>query len=210
MGLFSQKAPATRHEVLERAGAARAAGKRDKAIAIYGDWLVQHPDDHEVHAKVAPLHDRPEIAWGHYSVAAEGYVAKGFVDRAVAVLKQAVQAAPHLVAAWLRIAELHVVQQRVGEAVQTLRVARAHHVRRKHRAAAARILAAWHALDAADTDVVVDLARVRRRLGDVDGALAVLAAHLARVDGRARRRVRWAMFAARPTPRALWRWLRNP
>jgi tetratricopeptide (TPR) repeat protein len=213
MGLFSRtKAPATRGEMLDLAARARGKGDRAQAVAVYGAWLEAHPDDHEVHGKVAPLHlelKQRNHAWGHFDAAAEGYARAGFYDKALAIWKQAVEAEPERVDGWERAADMHVLRGRRAEAIATLDGARALYRGRKRRALAARVLAKRLALDPAHTPTVLDLAAVRRKLGETDAAVQLLAAHLAVVDAGARRRVLAALFFARPTPAALWRWARG-
>ena len=57
-------------------------------------------------------------------------------------------------------------------------------------------------------DTTLDLARVRRRAGQRDEATRLLQGIAARNHGRTLRRIRGAQLRLRPTPAALWRWVR--
>jgi tetratricopeptide (TPR) repeat protein len=193
---------------------ARGRGDRKEALARYREILQSAPDDFEVHGKLAQLlAESGDLAAASMSfhAGAEGYHKRGFTDRAIALLKQAVEHNRSDVDAWLRIAELTVVRKRLKEAAKILADARA--VFRKNKrgslASAARILDAALTLERDRVDLAIDRARVAKKMGQRSYGILLLTDLCARVDVRTRKRLRRALFGLRKTPASFWRWLTN-
>ena len=201
-----------RRRLVEEAAEARGKGKRKRAIELYRELLTLAPDDCEVHGKLAQLLAEGgdiEAASQSFRAGALGYHEKGFTDRAIALLKQAVVHAPLDVEAWLSISAMYVVRDKHKDAHKALDEARPHFTKRDHLSASARILDAHLRLEPRRVDLAVDRARVAKRQGQRGYGILLLTDLLAAVEATDRKRLRRALFWLRPTPASLWRWLRN-
>ncbi|MGC4114770.1 MAG: tetratricopeptide repeat protein [Myxococcales bacterium] len=209
MGLFS-KQPVGRQERLAAAGRARAAGHTKKAIAEYRRALAEQPDDPTAHAKLAPLlakvGDYPE-AWGEFVAAGERWFEQGFVEKALAIYLQATEALPWHPKAWKAAARMMLDKGRRADAFKLLLHGRAFMARRSQRPEAIELLSVAVQIDDSDFEVMLDLARLYRKVGRKDDAQAVLGKLAERVEGPPLRRVRREYFALGPSVRTAWRWL---
>lgn len=210
MLLFAAKdRPVDRFKSLETAAKARSRGNRKRAIAEYRRILKAQPEDHEVHGKLAPLlveNREPEAAWASYLAAGEGYFAKGFVDKAIAMFKLAVSQLPGQVEAWERVADLYLERGRRADALKALRDARFVYRGRAERPKALRVMRRVLDIEPDRFDAKLDVAWLLAKTGEREEAGAMLDGLLPETVGRERRQVRRALFFLRPTPASLWRW----
>lgn len=188
---------------------ARARGRLEAAAAAYQRALAEHGPDPRVHGKLAPvlvlLKDRAGAA-ASFRSAAEGHLAAGFLDRALAVYVQARQALPLDAEFHSEAARIHLLRGRRADAAAALaRGGRT--LGRSDPAAATEMLRGALALQPANLDAVLALAPLLRRERRVAEALALLAEVEPGARGRALRRVRWATFRLAPGVRAGWRFL---
>ena len=108
--MFGKKRPYNRSEVMARAEAARARGRKKKAISEFRKILAEDPADLTVHQKLAPLLAQTglmEDARKSFNAAAEGHLKQGFADRAIAVYAHAVTFFPRDEKLWNELARLH-------------------------------------------------------------------------------------------------------
>lgn len=210
MLLFPAKdAPVDRFKALETAAKARSRGNKKRAIAEYRRLLGAHPDDHEVHGKLAPLlveNKEPKAAWESYKKAGDGYYAKGFVDKAIAMFKQAVSQLPWEVGAWERVTDLYLERGRKADALKTLHDARFTFRGRADREKALRVMLRLLEIEPGRFDAELDLAWLLKKTGRKAEARARLEGLLEGRQGGERRQVRRALFFLSPTPGALFRW----
>jgi tetratricopeptide (TPR) repeat protein len=204
-----RRAPKTRNEFVAAGDRARARGRLDAAAAAYRRALAEHGPDPRVHGKLAPvlllLHDRAGAA-ASFRSAAEGHLESGFVDRALAVYRQARQALPLEPEFHSEAARIHLLRGRRAEAAAALaQGGRA--LARRDPAAATELLRGALALQPSNLEVVVALAPLLRRQGGSAEALALLAPLEREARGPELRRVRWAIFRVAPGLRTGWRWL---
>src|SRR5690348_11768142 len=97
MGTAAAAATFDKKSAVAQAAEARGKGDRKKAIALYRDVLAHDPADHEVHGRLAQLlAESGDLAQASASfrLGADGYHKVGFTDRAIALLKQAVEHVP--------------------------------------------------------------------------------------------------------------------
>jgi tetratricopeptide (TPR) repeat protein len=212
MGTAAAATTFDKKSAVAQAAEARGKGDRKKAIALYRDVLAHDPSDHEVHGRLAQLlaesGDLAQAA-ASFRLGADGYHKVGFTDRAIALLKQAVEHVPDDVDAWLSIASFNVERERKKEADKVLADARTRFVRKRDLAAASRLLDARLKLDGKNVAVAIDRARVAKRMGQRGFGVLLLEDVLSLVDQRERRRLRRALFSLQPTPASLWRFLVN-
>jgi tetratricopeptide (TPR) repeat protein len=208
--LFSRK-PMTRAETIAAADRARARGRVKRAVSLYAEALKEKPDDPTVNARVAPLLARVGDADGGaraYRRAVEAHLKAGFVDRAAAVLAAAVGTFPLDAGFRAEAARLNVQRGRRQDAVNGL-VDGGRALRRARRLdASASLLRRALEIEPLHLEATLALAPVLASTGAGDEARALLARLDQATRGRALARVRWAAFRLRPTPGALWRWLR--
>jgi Tfp pilus assembly protein PilF len=210
VAFWSRKA-FSRAEVLAAADSARARGRRRKAIAGYRQVLAHDPADVAVHGKLAPLlaqAGRQSEALRSFRAAAEGQRKAGFLDKAVAVYLQASALLPYESTLWERIAALHVERQRRADAVTALVKGGRACAQGGQRADGVRLLRQAVELEPWHPDATFSLARLLARTGERQEAWALLEGLAGRLRGQGLRRVRAAQFWLRPTPAALWRWVR--
>lgn len=210
--MFGKKKPYNRSEVLARAEAARARGRRKKAIAEYQKILAEDPADVAVHQKVAPLLAQAgevEAARKSFNAAAEGHLKQGFADRAIAVYTQAASFFPTDEHLWNEAARLHRERARKADAVRIYFNAHVHFRGRKQREVAVRFLRSALELEPLHLDSTVKLAQLLKQDGQKEDARRLLEAAAAQVRGKGLKRIRKAQFGLSPTPAALWRWMRS-
>jgi len=208
--LFRRERPYDRTEVLGAADRARARGRLRKAIAGYRRVLAADPDDAAVHAKLAPLLARRGEAAGalqSFRAAAQGQLEAGFPDRALAVYVRASGFFPGEAPLWEAIARLHLGRGRRASAVQAL-LEGGRTLSRTVRPKAIGLLRQALELEPRHLECTLALAGILPGYGGRDEALDLLRRLAPEVAGRARRRVRRAIFRISPTPGNLWRWLR--
>ena len=201
-----------RNAVLREANDARGKGKRKRAVELYRQILAHDPEDFEVHGKLAQLlAEGGEIdeARKSFHAGAEGYHKKGFTDRAIALLHQAVQAVPTDVDGWLRISDLQIIRLKKADAANTLANGRKIFRKRKHLAAAAQILQAHMQLEPTRMEIVIDLAQVEKKRGNKPRSIELLESTMPGVNAFDRKKLRKALFFVAPSPRTLWRWFKN-
>lgn len=212
MALFSRKPrPFDRSATLALAEAARARGRRKKAIALYRKVLDADPKDLTVHGKIAPLlakAGKRDEALASFRVAWEGQFRAGFVDRALAVLRQAVDLYPEEIALWEEIARLHLQRGRRADAVSALVEAGGRLWKSRQPLAAVKALRRALEIEPWQPEATMLLARALAKDGRIDDALSLLDGLGTRVRGKALRRARRLAFFLSPTPARLWRWLR--
>lgn len=213
MALFSRKPkPFDRTATLALAEAARARGRRKKAIALYRKVLEVDPRDLTVHGKIAPLLARAgkrDEALASFRAAWEGQFRAGFVDRALAVLRQAVDLYPEENALWEEMARLHLQRGRRADAVAAMVEAGERLWKRRQPLAAVKALRRALEIEPWHPQATLLLARALAKDGRIDDALSLLDALGARVRGKVLRRVRRLAFFLSPTPARLWRWIRS-
>ncbi|HEY3451648.1 MAG TPA: tetratricopeptide repeat protein [Myxococcales bacterium] len=209
MGLFGRQ-DIGRQERLAAAGRARAKGRYKKAIAEYREALAQQPDDPATHAKLGPLlakvGDFPG-AWGAFVAAGERYFDQGFVEKSLAVYLQAAEAMPWHPKTWKAAARMLLDKGRRADAYKLLLDGRDHLRRRSQRPEAIELLVVAVKLDDSDFEVMIDLARLHRKVDRADDALEVLNTLAQRSKGAQLKRVRREYFALGPSARTAWRWL---
>ena len=211
MGLFKRGNPYDRGELLQAASRAYASGKTKKALRLYLEVLGLEPENAELHRKVAPLLARRRQhreAWESFSFAATSLVQEGFLEKAIAVYKEALHFVPRQPAAWLAIADLHRQRERPADAVEALLEGRSHLRKRRDRPDAIQLLAAVREIDPHHFPASLDLARLYAQRGDRRGAMGLLDGLLRRAHRTELRRIRALQFRMTPTPAALWRCLR--
>jgi tetratricopeptide (TPR) repeat protein len=198
-----------RARLLDAAAMARRRGRVRQAIELYQRVLAVEPKNPELQRRIAPLFadaGEPGKAWTSYRLAADEFVAAGFVEKAIGVYREAAQRMPRAPEAWLAVAELEAARARGVDAKLALLAGRRNLRTRKHRPAAARLLRRALELDPADFDSRVDLARVEAKLGQRGLAIALLGEALLRAPLRAPR-IRFEQFRIAPSGERAWRWL---
>ncbi|MFZ5468907.1 MAG: tetratricopeptide repeat protein [Myxococcota bacterium] len=203
--------PYNRTRILDAAEKARSKGSRKKAIALYQEILAKDPNDAQVNARIAPLLHRvgkTEDAEKAFGLAAQSFVDKGFIDKALAVYAQAVELFPLDPRLWKRVGELTMERGRKADAVKALMQGAQQLTRKKpSREAALLLLEQAVGYDPFHLEATFALGRLLKRLGRKDEGMQRLEALQASLAGPARRRVRRAQFYLSPGFGTLWRWL---
>ncbi|MEZ4282100.1 MAG: tetratricopeptide repeat protein [Myxococcota bacterium] len=195
MALLVRERPYDRRRILDRAAKARRSGSRRqirRAIALYREVLQREPDDPDLHRKLAELLAREGDVAGataSYRFACETYSKRGFDDRTIGVLRDAVERIPRVVDFWLELARLERERGRCVDALTILRRARGQFRRRRSRAAALKLLAAASKIAPGDLEIGLDYALQLARDAQKKKALRVLE-RLPVVQREALRRVR--------------------
>ena len=209
MGLFDNK-PVGRQERLAAAGKARAKGRYKKAIAEYRRVLAEQNNDPGTHAKLAPLlakvGDYPG-AWRSFVAAGERWFEQGFVEKALAVYLQATQTMPWHPKTWKAAARMMLAKGRRADAFRVLLEGRDGLRRRSQRPEAIELLTVAVQIDDSDFEVMLDLARLLRKVGRADEARVVLERLAERGEGTQRKRLRREYFSLGPSAQTAWRWL---
>jgi tetratricopeptide (TPR) repeat protein len=190
--------------------AARGRGDRAKAVALFRDVVAHDPSDFETHGKLAQLLAESgdiKSAIDHFRAGAEGYHKKGFTDRAIALLKQAVEAWPLEVDLWLMLSTFYELRLKKKEAAKVLADARPHMKKYPH--LAARILDAHLLLEPGAIDLAIDRAFVAKKMGQRGYGILLLSSLCSTDDVVARKRLRRALFSLKKTPASWWRWWKN-
>jgi tetratricopeptide (TPR) repeat protein len=151
---------------------------------------------------------RAAEAWPHFVTAGEAYARDGFYDKAIAVYVRAAAFLPAKVELWLSLADLNLRRQRKGDAFKACLDGRRCFRRLEQHQQAGQLLRRALEIEPFHVDTTLDLARVRRRAGQREEATRLLQGIAARNRGRTLRRIRGAQLRLRPTPAAVWRWLR--
>lgn len=210
MWFKSSKTP-SRTERLEKAGKARARGRRKKALAEYFKLLEESPADHVVHAKIAPiLADlrRYDDAWKSFRASAEGFFEKGFNDKAIGVYSLATNHMPRELRAWDALVRLQLKLGRKGDAIKTLQKARRHFRGRARRRDAIRLLNTAFELTPWKFEITYDLACQLAKSGKKDKALYLMQILAERDTGANIRRIRGAILRLSPAPSSAWMWVK--
>jgi Flp pilus assembly protein TadD len=210
VALFSRK-PRSRTEIVAEADRARARGRVKRAVAGYRQALEADPSDPSVNVKLGPLLARLGDADGGarcFRTAAKRHLEAGFTDRAAAVNVTATAVFPLDAGFRLEVARLNVARGRKKDAVATLVDGGRAQAKAGRLEPAASLLGRALELEPWHLEAALALAPVLARTGRAEGARALLDGLETRHAGKARRRVRWAIFRLRPGLRTLWRWLR--
>ncbi len=197
MVLLVRERPYDRRRILDQAAKARRGGSRRglrRAIALYREVLQREPDDPDLHRKLAELLARDgnlAAASTSYRLACEGYAKRGFEERSIGLLRDAVERIPRDARLWLELARLETDRGRRVDALAVLARARRGFRRRRARASALKLLAAASKLDPRDLEIGLDYALQLARDGQKPRALKVLGrlpaaqpAALRRIRGR--------------------------
>lgn len=199
-----------RNHALATAEKAKAKGRVRKAVRWFGKVLEHQPDDLQVRARIAPLLarlGRHDEARSNFEQSAAGFLAKGFVPKAIAVWTVAAQTFPEHVEYWERIANEQVVRGRRQDAMVALLQGRAQLRKKKQRPLAMLLLRQVLALDGVHLEATLDLADLLRRDGERLEARRLLVGVLSVVAKRTqRRRVRLAQLRLEPSFRGVLDW----
>lgn len=196
--------------ILERAARARVRGQGRRAVRLFRLALALDRGSLDVHEKLAPLlaaAGQDFDAWNSYRALAHAALRAGRDDRAIAVYREATHALPREIQAWQGLARLLVRQREDAAAVEALlegsRQFRSHWNRPEaiHLLRRARTIAPWH------FDAVLELAGHLARSDQKDEARMLLDALHERCEPHQQPRLRAAVLAVSPGPRALWSWL---
>ena len=199
-----------RTEVLAQADRARSRGRRKRAILLYSALLKQDPNDLAVHGKIAPLLAAAglrEQAMASFRAAASGHTSAGFVDRGIAVLRQAADLFPEEEELWVEVANYHVQRGRRGDAVAVLTSGGERLLGGRFRPMGAKLLRRALELEPWNPKATLLLAKTLARERRRDEAIVLLEALCRRVGGLARRRARGLAFRLSPSPGRLLRWI---
>ncbi len=211
MPVFWNRRPKDRTELLAQADRARSRGRLKKAIAIYRQALALAPGDLAIHARLAPLLARRGAkaeALECFSLAADGQLKAGFVDRAISLRRQAAETFPEQFPLWQELTRLYLLRERRADAVAALLSGGRRLLRSPDREAGIQVLRRALELDPLHVEVSLLLARLLARCGRTVEALPLLDALDSRVAGATLRRARRLAFRFSPTPRRLWRWVK--
>jgi tetratricopeptide (TPR) repeat protein len=200
-----------RESCLEAAAKAQARGRLRKAVGHYMKALDVDPEDHFVHAKVAPLLARMkkfEEAWESFRIAASKHFASGFSNKAIGIYSQAARFMPRNPEVWEAMAYVYVQQGRKADAVATLYKGHGFFTHGPDRHRAVVMLRKAFALEPWNFGVTFDLAKLMKKQDPVE-ALGLLEGLSSRSTGADLRKVRSAMFCAEPSVTMAWEWLKT-
>ena len=208
--MFWRKKVYDRSAILDAADKARGRGRVRKAIAGYSQILAQDPNDHQVHARIAPLLARTkrwDEARRSFDSAGIGFLKAGFADKAIAIWKVAAKNFPEDVEYWERVANEQVKRGRKADAVQSLLEGREQLTKKAQRPLAMALLRQVLTLDAFHFDATLDLAKLLADEGQRRDAEKLLREMRMWVKGRNLRRLRAAQFRLSPSWRGLMDWI---
>ena len=210
VGITKQKPQLNRTEVLALADKLRLKGKYKKAVAEYRRLIAHDGADADAYSKMAPLlvklRQRDE-ALKSFRAAADGFVARGFVDRAIAMHAQAAAAFPAEPWVWSQLAHLNHGRGRRAEAIKAL-LSGAFRVEGKRRAEAVKLLEQARAYEPYHLEATVALCRLLKKDGRASEAKALLEDLCGAIRGPGLARVRAAQFRLFPGFGTFLRWLR--
>ncbi len=209
--MFWRRRPRDRTELVAAADRHRSRGRVKKAIAGYRQALALAPGDLAIHAKLAPLLARrgqKGEAIESFELAADGQLKAGFLDRAVSLRRQAVEAFPEEFPLWQELTRLYLLRERRADAVAALLAGGRTLFRSRHRPVGVQVLRRALELEPRHVEVTLLLARLLARCGRTVEALPLLDDLDPRIAGATLRRARRLAFRLSPTPRRLWRWLK--
>ena len=210
--MFGRGQKPTRADILAKASKAANRRRYKKAAVLYEGLLQETPDDMDVHRRIAPVLAKLkqwESAWSSFNRVADSLIDSGFEDKAVGIYSEAAHFMPGRPEVWIAISDLHVQQQRTGDAAKALLEGRRHMTRAKQREDAITLLTRAHNIEPLALSPTLDLAKLMRKAKQKDEAYFLLEHALKRVPIPQRRRLRRAQFGLRPSPASLWRWIRN-
>jgi len=199
-----------RTEVLASADKLRLKGKYKKAVVEYRRLIAQDASDADAHSRVAQLLvklRRRDDALKSFRAAAEGFVARGFVDRAMAMYAQAAAAFPEEPFLWEQLARLNHERGCRADGIKAL-ITGASHLGKRNRAEAARLLVQALAYEPLHIDATVALCRVLKKDGRKPEAKKLLEELAKEIRGPARARLRGAEFKLFPGFGSFFRWVR--
>jgi tetratricopeptide (TPR) repeat protein len=211
-GKKSKPPQINRSEVLSAADKLRVKGKYKKAVLEYRKLIALDPTDADVHAKVGPLlvklGDRDE-ALKSFRAAADGYLQRGFADRAIAMYAQAAAAFPKEPSVWERVGRLHFERGRRAEGVKALLTGAGQIKQRSQLPEAEKLLRQALTYEPLHIDATVALCRVLKGLGKKAEARQALADLTRQIRGPAVKKVRAAELKLFPGLGTFLRWLRG-
>lgn len=208
---FLRAKPYDRKSCLEAAAKAQERGRLKKAVSHYRQALEADPDDHFVHAKVAPLlaqMKKFEEAWESFKAAASNHFAAGFGNKAIGIYSQAARFMPRNPEVWEAMANVYVQQGRRADAVATLYKGHGFFTHGPDKDRAVVMLRKAFALEPWNFGVTFDLAKLVKKQDPVE-ALGLLEGLSSRSTGAELRKVRSAMFRAEPSVTMAWQWLKT-
>lgn len=203
--------PFDRESCLEAAAKAQARGRLRKAVDNYMKVLEADPEDHLIHAKVAPLLARMkkfEESWNSFRIAASRHFASGFGNKAIGVYSQAARFMPRNPEVWEAMARVYVQQGKKADAVATLYKGHGFFANGPDKDRAVGMLRKAFALEPWNFPVTFDLAKLVKKQDPVE-ALGLLEGLCSRSAGRDLRKVRSAMFRTEPSFTTAWRWIKT-
>lgn len=206
----TRKKALDRTEILAQADRSRTRGRRKRAITLYAALLAQDPNDLTVHGKIAPLlaaEGLRDQAMASFRAAANGQTTAGYVDRGIALLRQAADLFPEDEGLWTEIANFHVQRGRRGDAVAVLAQGGERLLASRYRPIGAKILRRALELEPWNVKATLLLAKTLARERRRSEAVALLDGLCRRVAGEARRQARGLSFRLYPTPARLLRWI---
>lgn len=209
--IFRREKPYDRKSCLEAAARAQERGRLKKAVSHYKQALEADPDDHAVHAKVAPLLARMkkfEESWESFKAAASNHFAAGFGNKALGVYSQAARFMPRNPEVWEAMAYVYIQQGRRADAVATLYKGHGFFVNGPDKGKAMAMLRKAFSIEPWNFHVTFALAKLVKKHDPVE-ALGLLEGLSARSEGRDLRKVRSAMFRTEPSFSAAWQWLKT-
>jgi tetratricopeptide (TPR) repeat protein len=209
--VFWNRRPKDRTELLALGDRARSRGRIKEAIACYRQALAIVPGDLAVHARLAPLLARrglkPE-ALESFSLAADGQLRAGFLDRAVSLRRQAAGTFPEEFPLWQELTRLYLLRERRADAVAALLAGGRRLLRSPHLAVGVLVARRALEIEPGHVEASLLLARLLARGGRRAEALPLLDDLDVRAGGATLRRARRLAFRISPTPRRLWRWIK--
>lgn len=208
--MFFRKKPYDRSTTLAAADKARGRGSIKKAVVAYSQILAREPDDHQVHARIAPLLARIhrwKEARESFDAAGAGYLKAGFADKAIALWTVAATHFPEDVEYWERIANEQVRRGRKADAIKSLLDGRAMLRARRQRPLAILLLRQVLSLQPIHFETTLDLARLLSAEGETAEASKLLQNLRRYAHGPNVRRLRAAQFRISPGLRAAIDWI---
>ena len=208
---FSRVKPYDRKSCLEAAAKAQERGRLKKAVSHYMQALEADPEDHFVHAKVAPLLARMkkfEESWESFKAAASNHFASGFGNKALGIYSQAARFMPRNPEVWEAMANVYVQQGRRADAVATLYKGHGFFTHGPDKDRAIVMLRKAFALEPWNFGVTFELAKLVKKQDPVE-ALGLLEGLSSRSTGADLRKVRSAMFRTEPSFTMAWQWLKT-